>query len=735
MSDRAKTCGLLIPLRRAIALCLLLLLGACGEEPPAPSPDEWMRPVARLGPLPGADGAPFEVLGRDRRGVLFSYPVVDLEIEELDWDRERGAARVRAALPPALRESERVQVKPHVLRDKREQTLPPRIVEVARRGALVGRSITVDLESKALQGPAETQLRLRARAIPNGGVLHTTEEVVIPARATLEFAFGFVPQHSSMIARGEPTRFSVSLCRGDSCEIVFDETAHSGLGANGWRDRVLVLSDRVGQRAAFRFEANAAVPNSPMKARDFPIWSVPTLYAAEVRTPSETNLLLISLDTLRADHLGSYGYERDTSPFIDREISARGTVFEQAFSTATATAESHMSMFTGLSPTVHGVYGSSFFRALADGIPTLAETLNQQGFETGAVTENGAIGAYRGFARGFASYYENKLRQGRSASRQIEETLTESLAWLDRHPNKRFFLFVHTYQVHSPYTPLAEFQHLFERDGIDPAGARSLPPKWHPVSYDRQIRYADAQLADFFAELSLRGLLENTIVVLLSDHGEEFIEHGALGHGPAMYDEILHVPLIVRGPTIARGRRVKEPVSLVDLMATLLDWSGVTGGGWPGASFADRAREGAANLRLEQHPIFSESRAATEFYFASDGSVRSRRMPVPSYAVRVGERKLIRRPGHPTEKEGSATRVAEPSYQYFDLASDPGERHDRSGTAGAKVQRMRELLEQHIADGEAARDRYTDAIRTEAGTPGVLDADRREKLRALGYLE
>jgi arylsulfatase A-like enzyme len=730
-------------------LCVTLLACACsGADPEAARPSsvsEWMRPVARLGPPPGVPEAPFEVLLRDRRGVLFSYPVVDLAIEELAWDREQGVARVRAVLPRAASRSARVQVKPRVLHGDRLETLPPQVADVVYDEA-GGGVVTVALSSPALEGSPEKRLRLRARAIPDDWVIvHETDEIEISPRATLEFAFGFLPQHQASVALTEPTRFAVSLCQRGSCEKVFEETAQPAPGT-GWRDRAVSLAAHSGQRASFLFEAARVPPlpeDDPAPSVAFPLWSVPTLYSAVERDISKTNLLLISLDTLRADHLGTYGYARDTSPFIDGEIARRGTVFEQAFSTATTTAASHMSMFTGLPPTVHGVYGSTFFRGLASGIPTLAEALHARQFETGAVTENGAIGAYRGFTRGFSTYYENKLRERRGGSGVIEDTLAQSLAWLDRHRGKRFFLFVHTYQVHSPYRPPEDFRAFFERDDLDPPRTRSLPETWRPVSYDREIRYTDAQLASFFAELDARGLLENTIVILLSDHGEAFDEHGSLGHGPAMYDEVLRVPLIVRGPGIAQSRRVEAPVSFVDLMATLLDWVGLPDGDWPGASFAGHARAGARETRSDAtgetmstlRPLFSESRAATEFYIAGKGQLRTRRLPVPNYAIRLGDRKLIRTHAGAAEASGGAQESAAPSYQYFDLAADPREQRNLWNAADPDAELMRQMLERHIEASEALRGSYQETVRTETGVPGVLDLDRRKKLEALGYIE
>jgi len=697
----------------------------------------WQRPVVRLGPTPGAPGSPFVVLDEEQRDVLFAFPFADLVLEQVQWDRERGAVHALAVLPPDVAVSSRLEVQLRVAGPKGGRSLPSRIVEVSRDDFAL-RRVAIAFEDASLRAEGGT-LRLKARALPQAALIsHTTGEVAIPQRATLELGFGLASSVAEGAENQEPTLFFASVCAEDRCQRVFEEAVVPQAGAAKWIDRGVSLREHAGRRVTLRLEASRSVPE---RANGLPVWAVPTIYTERARAEGETSLLLISLDTLRADHLGAYGYRRDTSPFIDREIAARGTLFERCISAATTTGPSHMSMFTGLAPTVHGVYGSSYFRALADGVPTLAGVLLGQGFETAAVTENAAMGAYRGFNRGFSSYYENKRRELRGAAGHIENTLARSLAWLERNRAKRFFLFVHTYQVHAPFTPPPAFRKLFEGDGLDGRRARLLPKKWHPIQYDREIRYTDRSLEGFFTQAEARGLLENTIVVLLSDHGEEFGEHGAFGHGPGVHDEVLRVPLIVRGPGIAAGRRIGKPVSLVDLMATVLDLARVDAKDAPGHSFADDARVGVApDAPANSRPVFSEARAGKGIFLTKRHGPRGARVEVPVHAIRSGGRKLIRNPGppHPSEAQAAAPGKSEaegPVYRYFDLTADPGEWRNRWDPAVEEAARLHDLLEQHIAEVEAARSVVEDAVHTETGIPGVLDADRREKLEALGYLE
>jgi arylsulfatase A-like enzyme len=322
--------------------------------------------------------------------------------------------------------------------------------------------------------------------------------------------------------RGEASAtFQVQLCAERSCERLL---SHTPKRANAWTDRSIELeADRQG-RLVFEVDSEHGV------------WSTPRLSARE-RETGDHDLLLISIDTLRADHLGAYGYARNTSPVIDAELAAKGTLFEWAISTATTTGPSHMSMLTGLAPTVHGTHG--FLAGLPDGVPTLASVLREQGYATAAVTENGPMAAERGFDRGFDGYIENKSADLKAHAGHVEDTLSRGLAWIRAHRDRRRFLFLHTFQVHTPYAPPPRYQNLFASDDVDPRGMSFLPPWWQPRRYDQEIRYTDTEFGAFLGALEEDGLLDDTIVVLVSDHGEEHLDHRALGHGPAVHDKIL----------------------------------------------------------------------------------------------------------------------------------------------------------------------------------------------------
>lgn len=290
--------------------------------------------------------------------------------------------------------------------------------------------------------------------------------------------------------------------------------------------------------------------------------------------------LLISIDTLRADHLGCYGYSRDTSPFID-SLAARGALFENAYVQLPGTLPSHMSIFTGLFPEQHGVFPPA--GVLSPEIETLPEAFRRSGFRTAGHTEGGYVHGGYGFARGFDEFDH----AAKKIESDIERTLSRGLDFLRRLSGEdRFFLFLHSYVVHDPYFPPKEYLDRFwqqpKPDVFAPTGPnlaavnreeRALPPdalEFFRASYDGSISYMDDVLRGFFEELERLGLLEQITVIITSDHGEEFLEHGKLVH-EQIYPESLHVPLVVLHPALAEPRRISTVVQSVDIAPTLYD--------------------------------------------------------------------------------------------------------------------------------------------------------------------
>jgi arylsulfatase A-like enzyme len=424
------------------------------------------------------------------------------------------------------------------------------------------------------------------------------------------------------------------------------------------------------------------------------------------------SVVVISIDTLRADHLGAYGYPRSTSPNLDA-LARESVLFERAYSVSPATAPSHMSLLTGVMPSVHRVvsWHSTGERRLSDALPTLATLLKQAGYATHAHTGGGNVHDAFGFDQGFDTFS--------MAPWGDLELMGLALEDVARRAKGPFFFFGHTYQVHGPYVPPQEVARLF----VDPGYAGRIVSSreelerrtgtgawdllndafWGPVDrkseadvahlrnlYDAGIRHMDAQLLGFLQRFRAAGLDRSALLVLTSDHGEEFMEHGSLQHGTRLFEEQLRVPLVVRLPNGAGATRVPGLVRLVDLVPTLLELLGrprpdhLQGDVLPGlGSAAPRPR-----------PLYFEEIA---------GGLQG---------LRTGDLKYIR--------HGDFERL-------FDLSADPKETEDRltQDTAYTWRGRVRQILEANLvlsnrfeADGKAPR----------------LDPETRRQLQALGYI-
>lgn len=437
-------------------------------------------------------------------------------------------------------------------------------------------------------------------------------------------------------------------------------------------------------------------------------------------------ILLVSIDTLRADRLGCYGYARGTSPHIDR-VAAEGVVFEDCYSNSPKTASSHMSLFTSLPPSAHGVTNASArlgirVREVGANRRTLPQVLHASGYRATGYAAGANLNPQMGFARGF---------EGRFASRNedvadlVERALPLSV--LARTRDEPFFWFLHTYQVHGPYLPPDEYRARFapepvgragelmeamrglthaqawgrmhaglwdHRDEFGPQDARYLSDL-----YDGEIAYTDSQLGRLFDALRADGTWDELLVVILSDHGEEFAEHGDYEHDQ-LFAEHLHVPWIVKLPGGAHaGTRVRGLTSLLDVMPTLLELVGVEGPPtMTGRSQVDAIRSG----RTDGHAVLSERVMFADDYRAS------LRTPHSSVQFHAASRALLG----------------------FDLRADPGEHADVSGDAPWFDEAAR-ALHDAVADAFELREAL-DA--EDAGAEVELDAARLDELAEMGYV-
>lgn len=535
--------------RRAavVSFAVAALLGACSKAPPAgriryllDDAEDTTRRIAL-----GEDGRPAFGLGSTLEDVGH-LPAGDGSGTVPPSRRIRvEVTRPSAGSGGRTRSVDVVLVVGDALRTQRSVLAPQAsAVTVGFEADDVGKPYRYALSIATSAMPAPTTRTLGPVAVERGMALAVS--VGVRASRCMD-----VPATMLRIVAVEPAR------RTEMFRDVLDPTRF----CDRWREVRLPLEAFAGRRVQLAFEAEPAVAAD----RDRPVEVVvgdPVLVPTPGRRGTVPNVVLVSFDTLAARHLGTYGHAAPTSPTLDR-IAAEGTVFDYAVAHYPSTTASHMTMLSGLLPREHAVRGV-LDRAAAT-VPMLAATLRRAGFLTAAVTEDGALLRSMGFDRGFHSYRE---RHGRGGGRSARWTLGAGADWLRRRPPEPFFLFLHTYETHEPYDPPAAYLRAV---GSGPHAGADAPAE----RYDAEIRIADHALRRLRATLAEQGLLERSILVVTSDHGEAFGEHGEWRHGSMLFDEVMHVPLVLRGPRIPRGRRVPATVGLVDLVPTLLDLVGV----------------------------------------------------------------------------------------------------------------------------------------------------------------
>ena len=460
---------------------------------------------------------------------------------------------------------------------------------------------TLTLPAVALgDGPAST-LTLMLTTPPSSPLVETVvDAVAVPNQARLEFAFGLSP--ATGIPGAAPVRLEVAVQPEGGAEQTLWSTTIQDESADGrrWNEIAVPLTAVAGKHARFLFRARADGDGRPLV---LPLWADPTIVAPAVRPAARRNVILISIDTLRADRLAADGAYRRTTPQIDA-FARDAVVFTDAWSVWPETSGSHMSLFSSLFPSQHGV--TSFITAPSPSIELLAERLRRAGYLTRAFTEDGGVWAYAGFARGFSAYAERRSADFVYRG-EVDAVFADGTRWVESHADRTFFLFLHTYQVHAPYSPPVNYRALFlDVPGREPPRARATA-----LAYDQEARYTDDYVGPFLARLARLGLSERTIIIILSDHGEEFGEHGGMGHGRTLHQEVLRVPLVISAPGLLAPTQVTAPVSLLDVVPTVLDLLGLEAAtGQRGISLLADARAAASGSASDPaasaRPIFGE---------------------------------------------------------------------------------------------------------------------------------
>jgi arylsulfatase A-like enzyme len=427
------------------------------------------------------------------------------------------------------------------------------------------------------------------------------------------------------------------------------------------------------------------------------------------------NLIIILLDAARADHFTSFGYTRDTTPNLARFFDD-SVLFTEAYPAGASTRPSVASLFTSQFPDTHG--------ALARDWPmpregaTLAECMSAAGYATVAFSASPTVSLAFGYGRGFASFREVFRDAGLPAAGLPHHrvgavdgalVLEATRKWLRAHRDERFFAYLHFLEPHFPYGAPGDFRAAFARPGPKNYGRSE-------VAYDWGLAYVDSLIAQLLKELDALGLLDRSVVVAMSDHGEGFGEHGFRGHGNAVYGEIVHVPLAFHLPTRceARPRRMSEVFCLTDVMPTLLDLLGIP----PPKTMQGRSRLGLLAGEHEERPGFAVTRAAgTDMSGGvSDAGQVSYALRVPRYTLILADR---------------GRRV-----ELYDRQADPSEQHDIAGQRPALAQQLHRQFEAW-ASAQRGRPVVLPGGRVFAyrGRKAAIDEETRRQLKALGYLK
>ena len=426
------------------------------------------------------------------------------------------------------------------------------------------------------------------------------------------------------------------------------------------------------------------------------------------------NVLLISLDTLRADHLGCYGYPRPVSPRIDR-FAKDSVVFGHAYSHAPWTTPAHGALLTSLYPSILGLKRFPDPGRIADPVETLAEYFRDQGYRTHAVTEGGMVHADFGFDQGFEKYFQS--------AKHVDHGVGEALKWLRAHAKDRgdepFFLFYHTYDIHR-YAPPDEYRKLFVKPGThrldeDEELARHIQLLENEAFtaslteedlahikdlYDASIRWVDRYVGELLEHFERTGLLKNTVVVITSDHGEEFLERSRTGHGYSNFEEQIKVPLIIRAPGATAGSRATL-FRHIDLAPTLAACLGLPiRDHWLGENLWPCVRDGDA-----------AAPAGVRLSYCEGGHLAHRSLQTRQFKL-VDDRR----------KKGNLA--------LYDLTKDPGEKRDVLGEKEKMGRNLKKVMDGIVRANAALKARLAPGEGTGERT---LPKELLDELRKLGY--
>lgn len=489
------------------------------------------------------------------------------------------------------------------------------------------------------------------------------------------------------------------------------------------------------------------------------LWGAPVIRsrapaaAASSSPPRPQGVIWIHADTLRPDHLSMYGDTRDTTPFL-KKLVAEGVIFTNAMSQATWTKASTSSFLTSLYPTTHGV------AAIPDRLPasvtTVADVYRGAGYATVSYSSVVFTGQLTNLHKGFEEVHEATSQSDPVyTSKSAREYIDRATDWIDAHKDGPFFMYLHVFDPHPPYEPRHPYEsmwadpakrdeHIKQREamrktikdpamaprgmatteemkaaGVDPATYLPYDEDW----YDGSIRALDAEIARLFERLRADGLDDRTAVVFMSDHGEEFQDHGRMWHGQSVYGELTHVPLFIRWPgRIPAGGRVDELVESIDIMPTVLDFSQLPHPkAIQGQSLAPllNLKTGGAIAPWKRRPAITEKQPFRTPQDTPDPN-NERDTSWQSYAINDGEWKLIRHTIRPAGR---------PEFELFDAKRDPLDQRNVAADHPDVMARLSKALDGWHQMALASR------LKPDTETTKSMTPEQLQKLRSLGYVK
>lgn len=555
--------------------------------------------------------------------------------------------------------------------------------------------------------------------------------IKIPAGAILEFGYGFLLE-SPYKGSNETINFQVAVEDLKGKKVLFNRELSSAKNKNIFSEKIDLSSyEKKKVEVSFITEKSLSEQEQGNGSESLPIWINPIIY----KFPQEEkiNIVLISLDTLRPDHLGCYGYRRNTSPNIDR-LSQESVLFFNTYSTTSWTLPAHVSMLTSLDCLHHQVYYPR--HRMEPETVTVADILRVNQLVCAGFTGGGYLSSKYGFSKGFDSYQEYKIYGNKALRYDEAEYIAEKACkWIQSNRDKNFFLFVHTYQPHEPYGNLSSEGKKFLSENA----------KWNKVNmgallkekgrfytrftdeevknivglYDGEIRYTDLFLVKpLIEELKKSRLYDSTMIIITSDHGEEFNEHEAWLHDHSIYDEGIKIPLIIKFPhSEYKGKKIHEIVRITDIVPTILDHLNIKTGS---AEF-----DGQSLL-----PLIEQKEKRNRVYVCDlalrDASIQS----YPNLiAMNKQNYKLIlnREVRSPYVKRVSE-KFRGMRIELYDVNNDPNETKNL-----AHQNQYRDLCFQLLKHIGKIYEKLDKSAKKKEEV--VLDKNLRERLRALGYIK